>query len=150
MDKIDLGILNCLSENARMSFSQVGERVNLSVSAVIERIKKLEGTGLIRSYTVVLDDKLAGFDTVAYISVRLEHPKYNREFSKRICAHPAVTECSYLTGDFDYIARVVTASTETLTRVLNDIKQMPGVSLTRTSVVLENVKRHGNVLPEME
>ena len=150
MDKIDAGIIRCLTEDARMNASQIGAQVNLSVSAVIERMKKLEASGLIRGYTAVLDEKLAGFDTQALISVRLEHPKYNQSFTQQMVAHPAVMECYYFTGDFDYMARVLVSSTEELTRVLNHIKQLPGVSLTRTYVVLENCKSGIQAKPKIK
>ena len=150
MDKIDAGIIRCLTEDARMNASQIGAQVNLSVSAVIERMKKLEASGLIRGYTAVLDEKLAGFDTQALISVRLEHPKYNQSFTQQMVAHPAVMECYYITGDFDYLARVLVSSTEELTRVLNHIKQLPGVSLTRTYVVLENCKSGIQAKPKIK
>lgn len=149
MDKIDVGIIRCLTQDARMNASQIGAKVNLSVSAVIERMKKLESSGLIRRYTAVIDEHKAGFGTQALISVRLEHPKYNESFSKQMCAHPSVVECFYLTGDFDYMARVTVSSGEELTKVLNDIKQIPGVSLTRTYVVLETVKQDTPVIPKL-
>lgn len=146
MDHIDTRILGCLTQDARMNASQISAQVNLSVSAVIERMKKLESSGLIRGYTAVIDERLAGYDVQALISVRLEHPKYNQSFSKQMCDHNRVMECFYITGDFDYIARVSTSSTEELTKVLNDIKKIPGVSLTRTYVVLENIKQNTSVL----
>ena len=149
MDKIDVGIIRCLTQDARMNASQIGAKVNLSVSAVIERMKKLESSGLIRRYTAVIDEHKAGFGTQALISVRLEHPKYNESFNKQMCAHPSVVECFYLTGDFDYMARVTVSSGEELTKVLNDIKQIPGVSLTRTYVVLETVKQDTPVIPKL-
>ena len=149
MDHIDTGILRCLAQDARMNASQISARVNLSVSAVIERMKKLEASGLIRGYTAVIDERMAGFDVQALISIRLEHPKYNQSFSRQMCEHSCVMECFYITGDFDYIARVSTGSTEELTKVLNDIKQIPGVSLTRTYVVLENIKQNASVIPRL-
>jgi Lrp/AsnC family leucine-responsive transcriptional regulator len=149
MDKIDVNILRCLTEDARMNASQIGARVNLSVSAVIERMKKLEASGLIRRYTALIDERLAGYDTQALISVRLEHPKYNQSFAKQMQEHSCVMECFYITGDFDYIARVSAGSTEELTGVLNDIKEIPGVSLTRTYVVLDNIKQGTSVLPRL-
>ena len=130
-----------------MNASQIGIRVNLSVSAVIERMKKMEASGLIRGYTVLVDEKTAGFQVQALISIRLEHPKYNPEFNRQMCSHQCVMECFYITGDFDYIARVGVSSTEELTGVLHDIKQIPGVSLTRTYVVLDNIKESPTVLP---
>ena len=149
MDKIDVSIIRCLTKDARMNASQIGAKVNLSVSAVIERMKKLEASGVIRGYTAVIDEQKAGFGTQALISVRLEHPKYNESFNKQMCAHPSVMECFYITGDFDYMARVTVGSGEELTKVLTDIKQIPGVSLTRTYVVLDNVKQSTAVIPRI-
>ena len=147
MDHIDRKILRCLNKDARMNASQISQKVNLSVSAVIERMKKMETSGLIRGYTAVIDERLAGYDVQALISIRLEHPKYNLEFARQMQAHERVMECFYITGDFDYIARITACSTEELTRVLHDIKQIPGVSLTRTYVVLDNVKQNSSVIP---
>ena len=149
MDHIDTRILRCLTQDARMNASQISAKVNLSVSAVIERMKKLESSGLIRGYTAVIDERLAGYDVQALISVRLEHPKFNQSFAQQMCNHSRVMECYYITGDFDYVARVSACSTEELTEVLNDIKKIPGVSLTRTYVVLENIKQNASVIPRI-
>lgn len=149
MDNIDIKILQCLTKDARMNASQISSTVNLSVSAVIERMKKLENSGLIRGYTALIDERLAGYDVQAMISIRLEHPKYNQSFAKQMRDHRCVMECYYITGDFDYIARVSAGSTEELTKVLNDIKQIPGVSLTRTYVVLDNIKQGTSLIPRL-
>ncbi len=150
MDRIDANILKCLTKDARMNASQISQKVNLSVSAVIERMKKMEASGIIRGYTAVIDERLAGYDVQALISIRLEHPKYNQEFNRQMCNHDRVMECFYITGDFDYIARIGVGSTEELTKVLHDIKQIPGVSLTRTYVVLDNVKQGSAVVPRTQ
>lgn len=149
MDHIDAGIIRCLTTDARMNASQISQKVSLSVSAVIERMKKLEASGLVRGYTAVIDERLAGYDVQALISVSLEHPKYSQEFARQIQAHDRVMECYYTTGDFDYTARISASSTEELTSVLEDIKQIPGVSLTRTYVVLDNIKQNTSVTPRI-
>ena len=147
MDKTDAAIIRCLTKDARMNASRISQQVNLSVSAVLERIHKLESSGLIKGYTAVINERMAGFDVDALISIRLEHPKYNAQFNQAMQANECVRECFYITGDFDYMARISAGSTEELTRVLNAIKQIPGVSLTRTYVVLENIKQNVPVLP---
>ena len=73
MDKIDYEILSCLKENARENATNIGAKINLSTSAVIERIKKFEASGLIKQYTIVLDQQTLGGELMAFISVRLEH-----------------------------------------------------------------------------
>ena len=147
MDHIDAGIIRCLTKDARMNASQISHQVNLSLSAVIERIKKLEASGLIKGYTAIIDDRMAGYDVHALISIRLEHPKYNAEFARQMQNHQCVMDCFHITGDFDYMARISTGSTEELTNVLNYIKQIPGVSLTRTYLVLDNIKQNTSVIP---
>ena len=147
MDHIDIKILRYLTKDARMNASQISQKVNLSISAVIERMKKMEASGLIKGYPAVIDEKLAGFNVQAMISIRLEHPKYNQEFNRQMCSHERVMECFYITGDFDYIARIGVSSTDELTKVLHDIKQIPGVSLTRTYVVLDNIKQSISMIP---
>ena len=101
MDKIDVKIIECLKKNARENASVIGSQVNMSVSAVIERIKKLEANGIIKQYTVVLDSKKLGMDITAFISVSMEHPKYNNNFNEFVKTHKQITECHYITGDFD-------------------------------------------------
>lgn len=147
-DKTDIEIIRILNENARATGSELSERVNLSVSAVIERIKKMEASGLIQGYSVIVSETAAGYDTKAIISIRLESAKYNESFCKRINKLSEVTACDYITGDFDYMLRVVCRSGDDLTRVLNLIKDIPGVSLTRTYVVLEQVKHTVSVVPD--
>ena len=148
MDRIDVKILECLKENSRINASLIGDKINMSVSAVIERIRKLETAGIIKQYTTIFNTKKLGKNTTAFISVRLEHPKYNESFRECMKKQPEIIECYYLTGDFDYILKVITASTETLAHVLDEIKSIKGVSLTKTLVVLSTVKNDVTVSPE--
>ena len=145
MDRMDVKILRCLRENARMNAKVIGEQVQMSVSAVIERIRKLEASGIIKRYTVLLDSKLVGKD----ISVSLEHPKYNDGFVEAVKRNNQVVECSYVTGDFDYILKVASKSTEDLTYLLGEIKSIQGVNLTKTLIVLNTFKNDVSVLPDM-
>lgn len=149
MDSIDIKILQCLKENSRMSASVIGSRVSMSVSAVIERIKKLETSGIIDQYTIVLDPKQIGRDMKAFVSVSLEHPKYNDGFIEYVKNSEDITECHYITGDFDFMLKVITRSTYTFERLLNEIKSVPGVSLTKTLVVLSSLKNDCTVLPQL-
>lgn len=139
MDLIDTKIINCLSENSRINASEIAEKVKLSVSAVIERIKKLEGSA-IKQYTVILNNDKIGKDVAAMISVNLDHPRFNQSFEDEVKSHAHITECYYMAGDYDYMLKVVTHNTKSLERVLNDIKSVPGVAKTRTMIVLSTVK----------
>ena len=148
MDRTDYEILACLKENARENATNIGAKINLSTSAVIERIKKFESTGLIKQYTVVVDQQKLGGELMAFISVRLEHPKYYERFVELINSQNSITECYYIAGDFDFILKVITRNAQYLEEILNYIKSIDGVSLTRTSVVLSANKNEVCMLPE--
>ena len=150
MDSLDLKILACLKENARQNATNIGAKINLSTSAVIERIKKLESSGLIKQYTTIIDQDISGRGLTAFISVRLEHPKYNESFCEVIMNHEDIAECHYIAGDFDFLLKVMTSSGKNLEEVLNDIKSTEGVSLTRTSVVLSTSKQDVCLLPKIK
>lgn len=148
LDPIDIKLLRCLQENARQSASAIGEKVKLSVSAVIERIRKLEAIGVIMQYTVILNGKQIGKGVTAFISVRMDHPKFNDSFIDGIRRLSGVMECHYIAGDYDYLLKVAADSTEELTQLLGMIKAIQGVSLTKTMIVLSTEKNSLIPLPE--
>lgn len=148
MDIIDRRILACLKENSRENAKTIGEKVNLSTSAVIERIKKMENSGLIERYTTIINQSILGRETTAFISVSLEHPRFNEEFIRLVEENTSIAECHYIAGDFDFILKVITKNGKTLETVLNYIKSINGVSLTRTSVVLTTNKCEISLLPD--
>lgn len=148
MDAIDYEILSCLKENARENATNIGAKIRLSTSAVIERIKKLESAGYIKQYTAIIDQGILGRDLNAFITVRLEHPKHYENFVNRVNENTSITECYYIAGDFDFILKVVTDQRKGLEEILNYIKSIDGVSFTRTSVVLSENKHEVCLLPE--
>ena len=141
MDQTDLKIINALSENARVSASVLSEKVNLSVSAVIERIKKLENAGVIKKYTTILDEQKLGLDVTAFICVLMDHPRFNEGFMEFADKKAAIIECNYVTGDFDYLLKIRTDSTASLERILDEVKGQPGVGRTKTMLVLSASKQ---------
>jgi len=150
MDQIDIKILECLKENARSNASVIGNRVNMSTSAVIERIKKLELNGIVKRYTIMVDPKKVGLDLMVFMMVRLEHHKYNEGFSEFVRRNPQIIECQYIAGDYDFLLKIISKSTQTLEVLLNDIKCIGGVCNTKTSVVLSTVKEEYSVDVELE
>ncbi len=148
MDVIDHRILACLKENARENATNIGAKINLSPSAVIERIKKLENSGLIQRYTAIIDQNVIGRELMAFINVRLEHPQHYEHFVEIIKSNNAIAECYYIAGDFDFLLKVVTTTGKTLEEILTYIKSIEGVSLTRTTVVLSTNKHEVCLLPD--
>ena len=118
MDRINLDILRCLRENARCKASDISQQVNLSVSAVIERIRRMEASGVIRQYTVLIDPKQVGNDLTALMEVSLGHPMHYDDFVENIRKHPNVAECHYLTGEFDFLLKIITDSSDNLEQII--------------------------------
>lgn len=150
MDIIDYQILTCLKENSRENATNIGAKINLSTSAVIERIKKLETSGIIQQYTTIINQNALGRDLFAFMYVRIEHPKYYENFVKQINNNNSVAECYYIAGDFDFILKIITKTGKALEEILTYVKGISGVSLTRTSVVLSVNKCDVCLLPDKE
>jgi len=127
-------------KNARANSSEIAEKVKLSTSTVIERIKKLENSGVIKGYAAIIVPEKLGKDVTALISVAIDHPKFNDGFVAAVKDNRHIAECLYIAGEF-----VVTDNTKTLESVLNEIKSIPGVSKTQTSIVLSSPKNEYSV-----
>ncbi len=147
MDELDISILNLLQKNARITIPDISGQVNLPVSAVSERLKKLESSGVIVQYTAILNSELLQKRLTAIMFVRIEHPKYNEKFNQLVLGEDEILECNYLAGDFDYALKIVTESTVTLEKLLNRVKSLQGVQKTKTVVVLSNIKNSFSVKP---
>ncbi len=148
MDKIDYKILSCLKQNARLTASAISDEINLSVSAVIERIKKLESSGIIKGYTIELDQEKLGNNVVALMEVSLEHPDYIDEFTEMVKKNQHIVACFYQTGVYDFVIQIITDSKEGLEKVYRDVKCCKGVNKTETHFVLKTIKDEFCVLPE--
>ena len=150
MDRLDYQILNELKKNARQTASDISKTIHLSVSTVIERIRKMEKSGLISSYTAIMDEQRLGNDITVLMEIGMEHPRYNEEFIKYINNDPNIIACYYLTGEFDFLVKICCRSSEHLEQIHNHIKDCAGVRLTRTHFVLRTVKNIHSSLPEFD
>jgi len=149
LDKFDRKILAHLQEDARLTNNDLSERVNLSPSQCSRRRQRLEDEGLIRGYRAVLDRDRLGFPLVNVISVTLAtHNRDNaRRFADLLTRLPEVQEAHALTGEMDYILKVVTPDLKSLADFVNDVL-LPhdSVQHVKTAIVLETLKET-NALP---
>ena len=122
IDHTDIQILSLLQSNARMSNAELAERVNLSPTPCLRRLKRLETSGLILKYTTVLNQKELGFAVSAYVFVNLEkNTKENgKSFEAGINLLPEVIECSVVAGRHDYVLKVVARSLEDYDRFMKE------------------------------
>ena len=147
MDSIDLKILQCLKANAREKASAIGEEIKLSVSAVTERIKRMESTGIIRQYTLIIDQKKIGNDVSAIMEVAMEHPRYGDAFLEMVSGVQSIISCFCVTGDYDYILQIVTDSTDGLEEIYRRVRSFDGVSNTKTHLILKKFKNEHTIVP---
>ena len=147
MDSIDLKILQCLKANAREKASAIGEEIKLSVSAVTERIKRMESAGIIRQYTLIIDQKKIGNDVSAIMEVAMEHPRYADAFLNMVSGVQSIISCFCVTGDYDFILQIVTDSTDGLEEIYRKIRSFDGVSNTKTHLILKKFKNEHTVIP---
>lgn len=136
LDSLDLHILALLQENCKQPLVKIGERVGLSAPSVIERIKKLEESGVIRGYTAILDARKLGKDITAFIGVSINHPRLLSKFEKEIDRFEDVQECHHVTGEHSLLLKVKADNTSALEELIRKIRSLEGVVRTETSVVL--------------
>jgi Lrp/AsnC family leucine-responsive transcriptional regulator len=144
MNRIDLKILDQLQTDASISHPELGARVNLSASQCSRRVQRLEELGIIRKTVVLLDEAALGLQLEAYVTVTLSSytQKEVAGFHARVADLPEVVECCSLTGDSDYLLRVLTTDRDAFSRFLNkDLLAHGDVARVRSSIVLEKIKR---------
>jgi DNA-binding Lrp family transcriptional regulator len=143
LDAIDRRILDILQEDARISNVELAARVSLSPSPCLRRVRTLEEAKIIRRYVTLLDPVRVGLGVAAFIDVRL-HPKtadVSAGFERAIQRFSEVMECHIMSGDYDYLLRVVVPDIAALrTFIMTDLLAIPGVDSTRSSFSLGEVK----------
>lgn len=140
IDEIDAKILELLQRSGRMKRSDVAEEVDLSISAVSERMRKLEERGVIEGYTAVVDAKRLRLDITAFIRVSVDGSEHYPEFVSRVTDMEHVLELHSITGEGSHLMKVRVKDTTYLEHFLSEIQALPGVRRTTTSIVLSTFK----------
>ncbi|MCW9089348.1 MAG: Lrp/AsnC family transcriptional regulator [Gammaproteobacteria bacterium] len=143
LDRYDRRILEALQKDGRISNQELAERIGLSPSPCLRRVRALEESGLITGYRALLDAKKLGLDLMALIHISMDRhtPERFANFEERIAALPEVLECLLVTGqDADYQLKVVVADMDAFqTLLLEKITRIEGVSGVHSSFVLRRV-----------
>ncbi len=147
LDKLDKQILRSLQADGRATYDQIGEAVSLSPSAVLRRVKRLEDSGVIDRYVALIKPGAVGLGLMAYINVRLEkHTESHKRnpmdlFRASVQTWPEVVECAALSGEMDYLLRVIVSDMSAYSHfVMNTLLKHPSVQDCKTSFVLDRVK----------
>jgi Lrp/AsnC family leucine-responsive transcriptional regulator len=141
IDDIDGAILNLLQDSARMPQAEIARVVGLAPSAVLERIRKLEARGVIKSYAALVDPRALEQSMLAFIAVRSEQAPGDDRVAQALAQCPEVLELHHVAGDDCYLLKVRARDAEHIGQLLRHrFGRIPGVRSTRTTIVLETVK----------
>ncbi|MET6989235.1 Lrp/AsnC ligand binding domain-containing protein [Sediminicola arcticus] len=137
IDGIDKKILRFLMDDARKPILEIARHIGISGAAIHQRLRKLEASGLIAGSKFIVNPKVLGYTTMAYIGIYLDKAMSNPLAVKELEKIPEVLECHYTTGNWSILIKVLCRDNEHLMNVLNrDIQQIEGVSRTETFISL--------------
>jgi Lrp/AsnC family leucine-responsive transcriptional regulator len=144
MDKTDSKIIRLLVENSRISGADIARKINLSLPAVTERLRKLSRAGIIDQYTIRVNREKLSLKLLAFINVWIDHTK-STNVKEQISAMGEVLECHHVAGDCDLLLKVLVTDTAALEELLvSKIKMIKGVTRTSTTIILSSYKEEIN------
>ncbi|WP_377271984.1 Lrp/AsnC family transcriptional regulator [Peterkaempfera sp. SMS 1(5)a] len=139
LDDVDRRLLRRLGEDGRASYARIGVEVNLSATAVKRRIDRLRARGVVRGFTVVLDPRLLGWSTEAFVEVYCRERTSPEEILASLRKFPEVAAAWTVTGDADALVHLRASDTRHLEDVIERIRREPGIQRSRSSVVLSRL-----------
>jgi len=143
MDVYDRSILRHLQQDGRMSNLSLAERIHLSAPQTLRRVRTLEEKGVIRAYIAQVAPEALGLGVMAFVNLSLDREQFRnvREVERQLKAFPEIIECHTISGDFDYILKVVASDLKSLSQFLTDtLMQVPGVASLRSMICMEEIK----------
>ena len=149
LDRYDLALLDALQRNGNATNASLGERVHLSASQISRRVQRLADTGLIASHAALLDAAAIGLGVTAFANVVLEQhgQTHSDAFENAAAAMPEVMECFSVSGDADYLLRIVAPDLQAFSELMmKRVLRLPGVAHIKTNLALQKVKQT-HVLP---
>jgi Lrp/AsnC family leucine-responsive transcriptional regulator len=150
MDEIDRNILLSLRDNARMSLKELSQRVKLSLPATGERLHKLERFGYIKKYAAILNPEMFEKEFTCFCMVRLRGYTALREdaFMRFVEAHSEILECHRITGQYEYMLKIVARSVKDMESLLGEMRAEKNIINTNTFTVLRTLKEDVSIVPE--
>jgi Lrp/AsnC family leucine-responsive transcriptional regulator len=141
MDALDRKALALLTSDARITWSDLGQKLGLSAPAAAERVRKLEEHGVVKGYTAILDAEALGYSLTAFVLVTLDDQRKRTAFHSGVKRLEQIVECHHVAGDGDFLLKVRCRGTRDLDRLLvQELKGRMGVAHTRSTIVLDTVK----------
>ena len=146
IDELDARILEILQRNARTTQSDIAKAVGLAPSAVLERMRKLEAKGVIREHVTIIDPHVANRSLLAFVAVRTNEYGVDQPSAQALSQIAEVLEIHHVAGEDCFLLKVRAKDAEHLGQMLRrQIASVPGVTSTRTTIVLETVKETSRI-----
>jgi DNA-binding Lrp family transcriptional regulator len=143
LDTLDRKILDVLQNDGRASNVELSAKVHLSAPQCFRRVRSLEDRGVIRGYRAQVQPQALGLGVVAYVSLSIDGGQFGRirDIEASIRDFPQILECHTVSGDYDYLLKVVARDLKSLSQFLTDrLMQVPGVDDVRSMICMEEVK----------
>lgn len=146
LDRYDRAILDALQNDGRLSNVHLAKTVNLSESACLRRVRNLEESGLVYGHALLVDQKMAGYPSTVFVQISLDKQQQKdlEKFETAVAEIPEVMECYLMTGDSDFLLRVIAGDATDYERIHTQLlTTLPGVARVRSSFSLRTIiKRH--------
>jgi Lrp/AsnC family transcriptional regulator, leucine-responsive regulatory protein len=149
LDEKDIEILRILQQDAKLTVREIGDRINLSATPTHERIKRLENEGVIRKYVALLNPKRIRKNilVICLVSLKSHDKKGAKKFIHAIQEFPEVIECYNISGESDFMLKVVSESMETFHRFyVNKLAEVKGIRQTKSSFVMDVIKESHQII----
>jgi DNA-binding Lrp family transcriptional regulator len=144
LDRYDRAIVRALQANGRVTNSELADRVSLSESACLRRVRTLEESGFIEGYTALINQERAGCPVSVFVNITLERQEREQlqAFEHAVRRVPEVMECYLMSGEYDYLLRVVLADTADFERLHSQhLTRLPNVARVHSSFALRTVQK---------
>ncbi len=143
LDELDHFLIQSLQADARQSNAELARQVDLSATGLQKRLRRLEDAGVITGYVAQIDREAVGYDMLCFVQVTLQRhaPDAVDNFRREVQTMAEVLECHHLTGEFDYLLKVIVRNRKHLEKfILHTLTPVPGMDKIRTSLVLSEIK----------
>lgn len=147
LDRIDMTILKTLQVDGRITNVELAQKVNLSASPCLDRVKRLEAEGYIKRYGAFLDASKLGFGMTAFVQVTLDRTTADvfKLFKVEVVKIKEVVECHLVAGGYDYLLKIRFNNIESYRSILEAVADLPAMSQTHTYMVTEHIKEDTGV-----
>ena len=148
LDELDITILKLLQENAQLTSKELSTHLNLSLSPIYERIRRLEREGFIKQYVTLLDKSKLGFSLIAFCHVSLkEHAKpFLTKFESDVLQFSEVVECYHVTGNFDYMLKVLIKDMKEYQHfIVNKLATLENIGNAQSQFVMSEIKESTSI-----